>query len=109
MRGGRDRDLRRPRRTPGGCAKHTRLGALAFPGRVAHTRQDKFMLHPEEAAMIIEVDREVDAPEADEPAKKRGGGPRTPAGREASRRNAMKDGMRARVLLPVELEAAVDE
>ncbi len=40
------------------------------------------------------------------PKRKRGGGPRTEEGKRASRRNAMKDGMRSKVILPDELEAA---
>src|SRR4051794_41840024 len=42
------------------------------------------------------------------PAKKRGGGPRTPEGKEQSKRNALKHGMRAKVLLPDDLAAAVE-
>src|SRR5258705_309037 len=43
------------------------------------------------------------------PAKKRGGGPRTAEGKEQSKRNSLKHGMRAKVLLPDDLAAAVAE
>src|SRR4051794_15852747 len=46
-------------------------------------------------------------PETAPPAKKRGGGPRTEAGRLSSRRNAMRHGMTARVLLPDDLVMVV--
>src|SRR5258705_11727021 len=55
----------------------------------------------------------LDRPEAPDseiegaPAGKRGGGPRTPEGKEQSKRNALKHGMRAKVLLPDDLAAAV--
>ncbi|MEO6810610.1 MAG: hypothetical protein ABI353_15955, partial [Isosphaeraceae bacterium] len=48
--------------------------------------------------------------ELDSPAVKgRSGGPRTPEGKDASRRNALKHGMRARVLLPGDLATAIAE
>src|SRR5262245_55703016 len=40
--------------------------------------------------------------------QKRGGGPKTAAGRAASARNALKTGLRAKVLLPKELEEAAE-
>lgn len=43
----------------------------------------------------------------DHAAKARSGGPKTPEGKDASRRNALKHGMRARVLLPGDLADAI--
>ncbi len=40
------------------------------------------------------------------PPRKRGGGPKTEEGKRTSRRNALKDGTRAKVVLPPEMEAA---
>src|SRR4051812_9614169 len=65
----------------------------------------------EDAPMIDDLERpEAPGPETPPaPAKKRGGGPRTPEGKEQSKRNALKHGMRAKVLLPDDLAAAVAE
>src|SRR4051812_28163733 len=62
-----------------------------------------------DAPMIDDLERpEAPGPEIPPaPAKKRGGGPRTPEGKEQSKRNALKHGMRAKVLLPDDLAAAV--
>src|SRR5258708_4207203 len=65
--------------------------------------------------MIADADRTdaplaTDHPEADGPSpapKKRGGGPRTPEGRERSRRNSLKHGLCSKVLLPNDLGEAV--
>src|SRR5262249_17810601 len=61
----------------------------------------------------IGIDAEADAglPDVDgaEPAaKSRGGGPRTVEGRNASRRNAMKDGLASEVVFPEELQVRID-
>src|SRR4051794_30440969 len=63
----------------------------------------------EDVPMIDDLERpDVPGPESPPaPAKKRGGGPRTPEGKEQSKRNALKHGMRAKVLLPDDLAAAV--
>jgi hypothetical protein len=61
--------------------------------------------------MIIDADRTdaplaADRPEADRPPpvpKKRGGGPRTPQGRERSRRNSLKHGLCSKVVLTNDL------
>jgi hypothetical protein len=51
---------------------------------------------------------EIDADPTDTPTgRKRGGGPKTPEGKEKSRRNALKHGLCAKVLLPDEMAAAV--
>src|SRR5258705_9060172 len=65
----------------------------------------------EDARMIDDLERpEAPGPETPPaPARKRGGGPRTPEGKEQSKRNALKHGMRAKVLLPDDLAAAVAE
>src|SRR4051794_3845036 len=39
--------------------------------------------------------------------KRRGGGPKTPEGRDRARRNALKHGMMARVVFPEELDIAI--
>ena len=49
----------------------------------------------------------VPTPEVEAAPKKRGGGPRTQEGRDQSRCNALKHGMRAKLLLPDDLAAAV--
>src|SRR5258708_6133416 len=41
--------------------------------------------------------------------KKRGGGPKTPEGKEGAKANSMKQGLRAKVLRPEELVAACEE
>src|SRR4051794_26399533 len=41
------------------------------------------------------------------PAKKRGGGPRTPEGRDASKRNSLKHGLLAESVFPDELADAI--
>src|SRR5258708_20422882 len=66
---------------------------------------------PEAAPMIDDLERpEAPGPETPPaPARKRGGGPRTPEGKEQSKRNALKHGMRAKVLLPDDLASAVAE
>src|ERR1700704_4042465 len=46
---------------------------------------------------------------AEAPRKKRGGGPKTEAGKQSSRWNAYQHGMRAKVLMPDEMAAAVAE
>jgi hypothetical protein len=56
--------------------------------------------------IVPEVEAEAESPPAP-PAQKRGGGPRTEQGRLVSRRNALKDGLRAKVLLPDGLEAVI--
>src|SRR5258707_95790 len=57
---------------------------------------------------MIAVLDPCDAPKSEAtPARKRGGGPRTPEGKEQSKRNALKHGLRAKVLLPDDLAAAV--
>src|SRR5262245_52388670 len=43
------------------------------------------------------------------PTKKRGGGPRTAAGREASKRNSTRHGMRAQVVFPEELGRLIEQ
>jgi hypothetical protein len=63
----------------------------------------------EEAAVTAMMDI-PEAPEASfsaVPARKRGGGPQTQEGKMASRGNAMKHGLRAKVLLPDDLVDAV--
>ena len=66
---------------------------------------------PNEAApMIDDVDRPDphESPSADAPVKKRGGGPRTAEGKEQSKRNALKHGMRAEThAMPNEDPAAI--
>ena len=61
--------------------------------------------------MIASPDRLEAPPPANEVPvpRPRSGGPRTPEGKERSRRNAMKHGLRARVILPDDLAAAVAE
>src|SRR4051794_38015594 len=44
---------------------------------------------------------------AEAPARRRGGGPRTPEGKERSRRNALSHGCRAEVLTPDDLADTV--
>src|SRR5262249_22805728 len=63
--------------------------------------------------MAIGVDSGADAGPPDvnaaEPAAKpRGGGPRTVEGRNASRRNGMKDGLASEVVFPEELQVRID-
>ncbi len=67
---------------------------------------------------MSDIERDVhdplsDSPDGSEPTtstptptKKRGGGPKTPEGKRALRRNALKDGTRASVVLPEDMEAA---
>ena len=47
--------------------------------------------------------------EAESAAPGRGGGPQTAAGRDQSRRNAMKDGLAAEVIFPEDLQAVIDQ
>jgi hypothetical protein len=62
--------------------------------------------------MIVDADplvsTEVIAIIPETTAPRRGGGPRTPEGKEQSKRNALKHGLRAKVVLPEDLAAAVD-
>jgi hypothetical protein len=56
---------------------------------------------------MIDTPDQPPAPEADSPAaKSRSGGPRTPEGKLNSRKNALKHGLRAQVLLPDDLAEA---
>src|SRR3954453_5689306 len=56
---------------------------------------------------MITVADQTDSHEEASPTRPRGGGPRTPEGRDRSRRNALKHGLCAKVLLPDDLAAAV--
>lgn len=51
----------------------------------------------------------VSAPPAAAPPRKRGGGPKSAAGKRKSRRNAIKSGLRSRILFPEELAAKIDQ
>ena len=51
----------------------------------------------------------VSAPTAAVPTRKRGGGPKSAAGKRRSRRNAIKSGFRSRIVFPEELAAKIDQ
>src|SRR5207253_2015559 len=60
--------------------------------------------------MIDAPDRPIapdTGPEAGATPKKRGGGPKTAAGKESSKRNSLQHGLMAKVVLPDDLAAAV--
>src|SRR5438552_533866 len=66
----------------------------------------------EAAPMIDAPDRPIASDTGPEPEpgatpKKRGGGPKTAAGKESSKRNSLQHGLMAKVVLPDDLAAAV--
>src|SRR5579871_3488266 len=58
-------------------------------------------------AVLDGPDEPLAATKAQDAPKKRGGGPRTQAGRDSSKRNALKHGMMAKEVFPEDLAAEI--
>src|SRR5262249_7448563 len=74
----------------------------------AAPRSDRMNATHEEIDTGVESNAHETTIQAPKP-KKRGGGPRTPEGKDRSRRNALKHGLRAEVVLPDDLVPIVAE
>src|SRR5947209_5440834 len=91
------------------CNKADRGGDVARPAVAGTARPGQTRLDPMSTAQrgrtmtAADPPPAAEAPSAADAPRKRSGGPRTPEGKERSRRSALRHGLRAEVLLPDEL------